>query len=76
MDPRFYQIAFLSSFLVLGIVLRDFRVGWLEFGVVLGSAFLTQALAIWKWNLSRTSFRSAAISSLGLLMLIRTPSLL
>ncbi len=76
MDPRFYQIAFLSFFLLLGILLRDFRVGWLEFGIVVGVGLLTQSLGILKLRLSWTTLRSSLISSLGLLMLVRSQSYL
>ncbi|MSP18872.1 MAG: Na+-transporting NADH:ubiquinone oxidoreductase, subunit NqrB [Bdellovibrionales bacterium] len=74
MDPRFYQISFLASFLVLGGVFRDFRLGWLQVFVVIASGTLTQSLAILKFRLSWTTLRSALISSLGLLMLFRTQS--
>ena len=76
MDPRFYQISFLASFLVLGVVFRDFRLGWLQVFVVIASGTLTQSLVILKFRLSWTTLRSALISSLGLLMLFRTQSYL
>jgi Na+-transporting NADH:ubiquinone oxidoreductase subunit NqrB len=73
-DPRFYQIAFLASFLGLGIVFRDFSVGFSQILVVLVFALAVQAFAIFKYRLAWASLRSAIISSLGLLMLIRTQS--
>jgi enediyne biosynthesis protein E5 len=74
-DPRFYQIAFLSFFLVLGVLFRDFRLGWGEVGTVIGGGCLAQLLAIRCFRLPLSSLRSALISCLGLLMLIRSQSL-
>lgn len=73
-DPRFYQIVFLSSFLLLGVVFRDFQVGWAQIGIVITAGLSTQVLAILKYKLPWTSLRSALISSLGLLLLIRSQS--
>jgi Na+-transporting NADH:ubiquinone oxidoreductase subunit NqrB len=75
-DPRFYQIAFLASFLGLGVVFRDFNVSGYQIFSVLAVGLLTQTWGILKFNLPWTSLRSALISCLGLLMLIRTQSYL
>jgi Na+-transporting NADH:ubiquinone oxidoreductase subunit NqrB len=74
-DPRFYQIAFLASFLGLGVLFRDFRVGWPQVFVVFFTAYVFQIAAIFKYRLPWAGLRSATISSLGLLVLIRTNSL-
>jgi len=74
-DPRFYQIVFLSSFLVIGVVFRDFKVGWAQLGAILMPALFTQWLAIRELKLPYASIRSAVISSLGLILLIRSESL-
>ena len=73
-DPRFYQILFLSSFLLLGVIFRDFQVSWVQIGIVISVGLSTQLLAILKYKLPWTSLRSALISSLGLLLLIRSQS--
>lgn len=75
MDPRFYQIAFLACFLGLGVVFRDFSVGLPQVLVVFFIAYAFQIAAIFKYRLPWTSLRSATISSLGLLLLLRTNSL-
>ncbi|NDA64340.1 MAG: Na+-transporting NADH:ubiquinone oxidoreductase, subunit NqrB, partial [Chitinophagia bacterium] len=75
MDPRFYQIAFLASFLSLGIIFRDFSVGWPQIIAVLGTTCVAQTLWILRLRLPWTSLRSSLITGFGLLMLLRTQSL-
>lgn len=71
-DPRYLQIAFLGSFLVLGVEELGFDVAWWQPVLLAASALGTQ------WGLARLlgvpagGWQSPLISSLGLALLLRT----
>src|SRR5262249_59888647 len=79
-DPRDYQVAALSTLLVLGKLAFGFDVSWLQVGIT-----LTSALA-WQWLAARMGWpstsatgtsppfewKSALISGLSLCLLLRT----
>jgi enediyne biosynthesis protein E5 len=74
-DPRYYQIAVLSSLLIYGV-------GWLQFDiespqilVSLGTALLTQYVCTRTFRLPSFDPRSPLISGLSLCLLLRTNSL-
>lgn len=69
-DPRNYQIAVLSTFLIVGKLSLGFGYRMDIGAIIIGSALLTQALLF-----DRASLKSALISSLSLMLLLRTHSL-
>jgi enediyne biosynthesis protein E5 len=74
-DARWFQIAFLASFLTLGALARDFALTPLQVLLTFGSALLTQAA--WQWGLglpgkrSWGAYLSAVVSSFGICILVR-----
>ena len=74
-DARWFQIIFLSSFLCLGALARDFALTPVQVLFTFGSALLTQAA--WQWGLNLPSkkgwggYLSAIISSFGICILVR-----
>jgi Na+-transporting NADH:ubiquinone oxidoreductase subunit NqrB len=73
-DPRFFQIAALSSLLVYGLVLLDFDVTPARAGLILATCLATQALCQRLAGLTPYEPRSALISGLSLCLLLRTES--
>ena len=81
-DPRDYQVAALSTLLVLGKLAFDFDVSWLQVGVTLVAALACQWLApgLGRRTASPASrdprppfeWKSALISGLSLCLLLRT----
>src|SRR5205809_6573962 len=81
-DPRDYQVAALSTLLVLGKLAFDFDVSWLQVGVTLVVALTCQWLApgLGRRTASPASrdprppfeWKSALISGLSLCLLLRT----
>lgn len=75
LDARWFQIAFLASFLTLGALARDFALTPLQVLLTFGSALLTQAA--WQWGLglpgrrSWGAYLSAVVSSFGICILVR-----
>src|SRR5262245_43263269 len=87
LDPRDYQVAALSTLLVLGKLAFGFDVSWLQVGITLTSALAWQWLATrmgWPSNSAASSvpaqgsgalafeWRSALISGRSLCLLLRT----
>src|SRR5580765_4682072 len=90
-DPRDYQVAALTTLLVLGKLAFGFDVSWLQVGVTLTSALAGQGLAArmgWpaangasgaparRAGLPPFEWKSALISGLSLCLLLRTRVLL
>lgn len=71
-DPRTFQILFLSSFLALGLLGLEFRLEPVQAFLCLGSALLTQAYFLRRHGLEDVGFLSAAVTGLGLSLLVRT----
>jgi Na+-transporting NADH:ubiquinone oxidoreductase subunit NqrB len=69
-DPRWFQIAFLTSFLVLGVRLEV--VPWWEGLLTVSSACATQALFMRWQGIEGTGLRSSMITGLGLALLLRS----
>lgn len=74
-DPRHFQILALSAFLVYGIVDLGWAAQWSAYAVLMGTALLVQATGIVWTGKSWTSLKSAAISALGLCLLLKANSL-
>ena len=74
-DARWFQILFLTSFLTLGALARDFALTLSQVLLTFGTALLTQTA--WQWSLNLPSKRkwggylSALISSFGICILVR-----
>lgn len=77
-DARWFQLLFLTSFLLLGALARDFALTPWQVVLTLVSAVSTQAA--WQWGLGLPSRRqwsgylSALVSSLGISILVRADS--
>lgn len=71
-DPRYYQIAVLSSLLTYGIGWLDFEISLTRTGLILASVLFTQYVCTALWNLPAFDPRSALISGLSLSLLLRT----
>lgn len=75
LDARWFQLLFLTSFLVLGALARDFSLTGEQVLLTLLSALLTQAS--WQWGMdlpgqkSWSGYLSALVSSLGICILVR-----
>ncbi|MEM8604938.1 MAG: RnfABCDGE type electron transport complex subunit D [Cyanobacteria bacterium P01_H01_bin.121] len=83
-DARDYQILFLSLFLSLGVVTRDWSLQPLAIAIVISTCLITQAIAVWlsarqplnsfaRSSLKQPNFnwRSPLITALGLCLLLR-----
>ncbi|MFZ6875022.1 RnfABCDGE type electron transport complex subunit D [Undibacterium sp. Di27W] len=79
LDARWFQILFLSSFLLLGAVARDFALTLPQIAACFASGLSTQAL--WQWGLRLPGRRqwgaylSAIISCFGICILVRSQNL-
>jgi Na+-transporting NADH:ubiquinone oxidoreductase subunit NqrB len=71
-DPRYFQVAVLSSLLVFGIGVLDFGIRWQNAATILVTAQLVQFLAGQAAGLPRFDPLSALITSLSLTLLLRT----
>lgn len=70
-DPRYFQILFLGSFLVFGLIALDWKINLAIAGTILASVIATQFIAIKRFKLSYQSILSAIISGLGLILILR-----
>jgi enediyne biosynthesis protein E5 len=75
-DPRYYQIAALSSLLIYGVGWLGFDIEWPQIVVSLGTVLLTQYACTGIFRLPSFDPRSPLISGLSLCLLLRTNSLL
>lgn len=71
-DPRYYQIAVLSSLLTYGITVLDFGIDWRNALAILVTAQATQFVAMRWAGFSTFDPLSAMITSLSLTLLLRT----
>jgi hypothetical protein len=78
LDARWFQIAFLASFLAVGALARDFALTPVQVLLTFGTALATQAA--WQWGLRLPSragwggYLSAIVSSFGICILVRADS--
>jgi Na+-transporting NADH:ubiquinone oxidoreductase subunit NqrB len=70
-DPRWAQIAVLLGLASWGAIGLEFGFEWSRVGAILGTALVVQALGN-TWRGERFEYRSALISSLSLILLLRT----
>jgi Na+-transporting NADH:ubiquinone oxidoreductase subunit NqrB len=72
-DPRLYQIGFLSSFLLLGWVANGWSLPWVNLLTAIGVCLGTQYLGLWRLGqpYDRANFYSPLITALGLSLLLR-----
>jgi enediyne biosynthesis protein E5 len=75
-DPREYQLMVLTSMLIYGLVWLKFDLHLLWIVAMLATALLTQWIATRALRLQRFEWRSAMISGLSLVILMRSPSLI
>jgi Na+-transporting NADH:ubiquinone oxidoreductase subunit NqrB len=74
-DPRYYQIAALSSLLIYGAGWLGFDIEWPQIAISLGTVLLTQYTCTRLFGLPSFDPRSPLISGLSLCLLLRTNSL-
>ncbi|MEM8817289.1 MAG: RnfABCDGE type electron transport complex subunit D [Pseudomonadota bacterium] len=74
-DPRYYQIAILSTLLCYGVAVLDFGVQWQHAAAIIGTALGAQWLAGRTLGLAGFDPLSPLISALSLTLLLRTNSL-
>ena len=74
-DPRFYQIASLSTLLLYGLLFLHFDISVWQIGITIGTVQLTQYAGISYFNIPSFDPKSALISSLSLCLLLRTNDL-
>lgn len=73
-DARHFQILFLSTFLVYGITMLQWDAEWARYAALIGTCLLCQSLFIrWK-GIPWSSLKSAAITGLGLCLLLKAGS--
>jgi Na+-transporting NADH:ubiquinone oxidoreductase subunit NqrB len=75
LDARYLQIGFLGSFLLFGALLRDFALRPEQVALTFAAALTTQWLGARLLDLPGHSLLSAAVTSLGLSILVRADSL-
>jgi len=75
-DPRYCQIAVLSSLLIYGIGWLSFDVGWPQVAILLSTILITQYLCGKVARLPTFDPRSPLISGLSLCLLLRTNNVL
>ena len=79
LDARWFQIAFLASFLLLGALARDFALTWQQVVLTFAAALATQAA--WQCGLKLPNrkgwggYLSAIVSAFGISILVRADSL-
>jgi Na+-translocating ferredoxin:NAD+ oxidoreductase RnfD subunit len=71
-DPRYFQIAVLSSLLLFGVGVLDFGIHWYNAITILATAQIVQWLGTRALRLPRFDPLSALITSLSLTLLLRT----
>ncbi len=71
-DPRYYQIAVLSSLVIFGVVGLDFGIRWSNAILIVASALSVQYLGTKLTKLTRFDPLSPLITSLSLTLLFRT----
>lgn len=74
-DPRLFQIAFLSSFLLIGLFGLEFKLTPLQAALCLGAALAAQALCVRVLALEDVGYLSAGVTGLGLCLLLRADTL-
>src|SRR5215831_17607737 len=71
-DPRYLQIAFLGSFLLIGFLFLNFDLPWWEPIVLITTACLSQKFFTWLTGAPGAGYLSPLISGLGLSLLLRS----
>ena len=71
-DPRYYQIAVLSSLVIFGVVGLDFGIRWTNAFLIVSTALAVQYLGTRLTSLPRFDPLSPLITSLSLTLLFRT----
>lgn len=74
-DARHFQLIALSSFLLYGYFLLDWKTDIFKYITLIVSALLTQMIAVYWVKGDYASWKSALISALGLCLLFKTDSI-
>ncbi|MFT4522622.1 MAG: Na+-transporting NADH:ubiquinone oxidoreductase subunit NqrB [Bacteroidia bacterium] len=71
-DPRYFQIVFLSTFLLFGVYSLGWKANWTMYLVTIATSLGTQ-IVLEKWyKRPKSSIKSALITSLGLCLLLKS----
>lgn len=73
-DPRYFQIVFLTSFAIYGYIELDWNFNWTCLVASISGVLLTQFIFYKRLQLPKSSFLSAIVTLLGLILLLRTNS--
>lgn len=71
-DARHFQILYLGSFLIAGLVLLQWTNDISKFAILIGAALFIQGIASYILGIGYQSLKSALITSLGLCLLCKT----
>lgn len=74
-DARYYQILYLSTFLLYGIIALDWDADLPKYAIIFFTCVSTQIIASYFTNKNYGSVKSALITSLGLSLLFKSSSL-
>lgn len=74
-DPRHFQIVFFLSFISYGLLNLGWKADLPKFGIIIGTALLTQFVFLKIHKKSLHSLKSAMITALGLCMLLKADEL-
>ncbi len=75
LDPRDFQIFFLSIFLCYGIYALDWGAEWSKYTTLIGVSLMVQLLGEWIVGNQQSSWKSAVITGLGLCLLLKSSEL-
>ena len=75
-DARHYQILYLATFLIYGIVALNWEITIQKVSIIIGSSLLTQFLWLRLSNKPMSGLKSALITALGLCLLLKSASIL
>lgn len=70
-DPRFFQIVFLSLFLLFGLTILHWEYSLIPLLSIFAMVIALQAGAIYHFKIDKSSIQSALISGLGLALLLK-----
>jgi Na+-transporting NADH:ubiquinone oxidoreductase subunit NqrB len=66
-----FQIAFLGTFLTLGVLVRDFTIAWHQVALTFAGTLATQAFWLHRLRLHGVGYLSAVVTGFGLSILVR-----
>jgi enediyne biosynthesis protein E5 len=74
-DARMFQIVFLGTLLLVGVLLRDFSLQPMQVALTFGAGLATQSFWLRRLGLKQKGFLSALVTCCGLSLLLRSDTL-